>query len=192
MQNKKIKEVLRKKYLQKRQNINLSVIKEKSKLVISKIEKFKDFKKAKEICIYFPINKEIDLLDLIKLYPKKIFYIPKISNKNLEFGIYKNINDTKLSSLNIPEPLKTIKKLIPDIVFVPGIVFDLAYCRIGYGKAYFDNYLKNLRKKSKKTKVIGVGMNFQILKNSKIPTQDHDEKMDLIITEKTIYPQNNA
>ena len=59
---------------------------------------------------------------------------------------------------------------------VPGIAFDKGNHRIGYGKGYYDNFLKNF-----KGKTIGLAFKMQILEI--IPKDEWDVKLDKIIVE---------
>ncbi len=67
-----------------------------------------------------------------------------------------------------------------DLVIVPGISFDRHGHRIGYGAGYYDRFLANLR-------ALRVGLCYDALLCEKIPSQDHDIDMDLVITETTTY-----
>jgi 5-formyltetrahydrofolate cyclo-ligase len=67
-----------------------------------------------------------------------------------------------------------------DIIFVPGVVFDLLGGRIGMGKGYYDAYLP-LAVKAKK---IALAFDFQVLE--KIPQNMRDQKVDMIVTEKRV------
>ena len=89
----------------------------------------------------------------------------------------------KKNEYGIIEPNK-ISQIIPDIIFVPMVGFDKTLNRLGYGKGYYDRTISKLRK-LKKIFVIGLAYDNQMVKC--IPTENHDEKMDLIITDKKIY-----
>ncbi|MDX9970924.1 MAG: 5-formyltetrahydrofolate cyclo-ligase [Candidatus Gracilibacteria bacterium] len=187
MNTKNQKEQLRKKFLKKRLALKKAEIVEKSEKIMERIISLKEFKEAEKICIYYPIKKEVNLLNLKKLFPKKTFFLPKIENETLYFGHFKIKKNLKTGPFGIKEPPTTTKNLIPDIIFSPGLTFDLQKNRIGYGKGYFDEFIKNIRKISKKTKIIGIAFEFQVLKKTQIITTRNDQKQDLIITEKNIY-----
>ena len=68
------------------------------------------------------------------------------------------------------------------ICFVPGIAFDKSGNRIGFGKGYYDRFLKD---KPQITK-IGICYDFQLLKKVQIPFDEFDIKMDIIVTEKEV------
>jgi len=81
------------------------------------------------------------------------------------------------------EPIKT-KAIIPDIIIVPILAFDKEKFRLGYGKGYYDRYLKKYIKQYKDTITVGVAFSFQ--KHNKLPINKNDVKMDFILTEKGI------
>ena len=88
----------------------------------------------------------------------------------------------KISSLGIPEPLK-LKKVYPDIIFVPIVAFDKFRNRIGYGGGFYDRYLQKISK-IKKSLIIGLAFSHQ--KVNKIKIENFDKKLDLILTEEFI------
>jgi len=67
-------------------------------------------------------------------------------------------------------------------VIVPGIAFDMKGNRIGFGRGYFDKFLKKLPACAKK---IALAFSCQIIRSA--PAKHHDVKMDYIITEKGVY-----
>ena len=104
--------------------------------------------KNKYIGGYYPVNYEIDDLDILKELEKKNFKISlPVIKKNNEMDFYKwsfrdNLN---LNTYGIPEPEQT-KLVCPDIILVPLVAFDSQLNRIGYGKGYYDRKLKKIKK----------------------------------------------
>ncbi len=152
---------------------------------INKINYKVNLSKRKIIGGYYPINFEFDCLQIIKkLYAKGYTVsLPIIKNKN-QMDFYKwNIHDPLiLSSLGIPQPIK-LKKVYPDILFVPVVAFDKYNYRIGYGGGYYDRYLEKI---SKIKKCLTVGLAFSCQKVNKIKIENFDKKLDLILTEKLV------
>jgi len=67
-----------------------------------------------------------------------------------------------------------------DLIFVPGIVFDLNGYRIGYGKGYYDRWLEG-------TDVLKrVGLAFEVQLIDKIPNGQYDLPVSKILTEKRV------
>ena len=67
-----------------------------------------------------------------------------------------------------------------DLIIAPGLGFDEMGNRIGYGKGYYDIFLK----KHPGIKVVALSYESQIEKE--IPTDKNDRKVDIIITERRI------
>ena len=85
-----------------------------------------------------------------------------------------------ISSLGIPQPLK-LKKVYPDIIFVPIVAFDKFRNRIGYGGGFYDRYLEKI---SQIKKFTTIGLAFSHQKVNKINVENFDRKLNLILTEK--------
>ena len=159
-----------------------------SKLIMDKIVGLKAYKQSKVIFVYMDFKNEVMTSDLIKhmLAEKKRVVIPytDIVNTLVIPSEITEEADLKLSPFGYYEP----KKIMPvdveeiDLVLVPGVVFDKNLNRIGFGKGYYDRILKNLKPGAKK---IGLAHDFQVL--DEIPAEDHDIKMDMIITESSSY-----
>ena len=101
----------------------------------------------------------------------------------LIFSKFDNEMNITKNEYGIIEPNKIIQ-VIPDIIFVPMVGFDKTLNRLGYGKGYYDRTISKLRK-LKKIFVIGLAYDNQMVQN--IPAENHDEKMDIILTDKKIY-----
>jgi 5-formyltetrahydrofolate cyclo-ligase len=67
-----------------------------------------------------------------------------------------------------------------DLVLIPGIVFDLSGYRLGYGKGYYDKWLKDVSL----SKTVGLAYDFQIVDN--LPIGKHDLPIGTIVTEQRI------
>ena len=131
---------------------------------------------------YYPCNYEIDDLEILNFLRKKNFNIslPIIrSNNQMNFYEWTNKDPLKINKYGIAEPV-LLKKVYPNIIFVPLVAYDANLNRLGYGGGFYDRYLE----KTKKILKIGLAFSYQKLK--KIPTNKHDHKLDFVITEKEI------
>ncbi|HOK49772.1 MAG TPA: 5-formyltetrahydrofolate cyclo-ligase [Sedimentibacter sp.] len=184
----KSKKELRKKILGIRNKMPKEDVENNSRIIMNKIIGLKTYKQSKVIFVYMDFKNEVMTSDLIKhmLAEKKRVVIPytDIVNTLVIPSEITEEADLKLSPFGYNEP----KKIMPvdveeiDLVLVPGVVFDKNLNRIGFGKGYYDRILKNLKPGAKK---IGLAHDFQVL--DEIPAEDHDIKMDMIITESSSY-----
>ena len=100
----------------------------------------------------------------------------------MEFYNWNKNDPLLINKFGIPEPETTIS-VNPDILFVPLVAFDKELNRLGYGGGFYDRYIQKL---SKIKKIVKVGLAFSFQKLKTIPTNKHDKKLDIIITEKDI------
>jgi len=134
---------------------------------------------------YYPVNYEINDLEILNYFSKKgsIISLPKIKKKNqMEFYKWYKNAPLLINKYGIPEP-ETTNRVYPDILFVPLAAFDKELNRLGYGGGFYDRYIQKMLKIKKIVKV-GLAFSFQKLKT--IPVNKHDKKLDIIITEKDI------
>ncbi len=116
------------------------------------------------------------------LVPKSI-----ISKRRLEiYRIYDWERDLETGAYGIPEPLPGIAEKIQDpsvidLVLVPGSVFDQKCGRYGYGGGFYDRFLAEHAINAVRT---GMAFHFQIMEH--IPLAPHDERMDIIVTDREI------
>ena len=178
-----IKSKLRDKVLKLRKNNSKKSINIKPKNIYTYLKK-KNYN-LKIIGGYYPTNYEIDDLEILDYFFKKgsMISLPKIKKKNqMEFFKWHKNDPLLLNKYGIPEP-ETAKKVYPDIIFVPMVAFDQELNRLGYGGGFYDRYIQKTSK-IKKTLKVGLAFSFQKLKN--IPVNKHDQKLDIIVTEKDI------
>ena len=153
--------------------------------IINIIQHKINFSKKEIIGGYFPINFEFDCLQILKKFNLKGYSISlPIIKSNHQMDFYEwNINDPlSISSFGIPQPIK-LKKVYPDILFVPIVAFDKYRNRIGYGGGFYDRYLEKI---SKKKKCTTIGLAYSHQKVNKIKVENFDKNLDLILTEKLI------
>ena len=178
-----LKSKLRKKILKIRKIANKDNLKIDFNKVFSLIKRNNLTKKS--IGGYFPVNYEVDDLEILKKFAKKKYQISlPVIKKNFDMDFYKwSFNDPlKINQYGIPEP--SSKKLVyPDVILVPLVAFDNNLNRLGYGGGYYDRVIKKL---SKKKKILKIGLAFSIQKINNVPVTKYDKKLDYIVTDKYI------
>ena len=134
---------------------------------------------------YYPVNNEIDDIQILKEFNKRNYKtsLPVIkSNFEMDFYSWSYFETLKINKFGIPEPISS-KIIVPDILLVPLVSFDNELNRLGYGGGFYDRYIEKIEKVKK---VIKIGLAFSYQKIKKIPTNKFDRKLDFIITEKEI------
>ena len=112
-----------------------------------------------------------------------------ISKSNFETNTLENYlltdNTTlKKSKYNIPEPTDGIpvqnEKI--EIIFVPLLAFDNKGNRVGYGKGFYDNFLKTCNDDALK-----IGLSFFEAEDIIVDTRKDDIKLDYCVTPTRLY-----
>ncbi|MCP5369877.1 MAG: 5-formyltetrahydrofolate cyclo-ligase [Rickettsiaceae bacterium] len=143
-------------------------------------------KKQTKIGIYIPLDGEPDVTNLFhdKCFAKTEyeFFAPKIQYSVLNFvKLLENDLKERKDTNKLIQP-KSNKITIPEIIIVPGLAFSYTGYRLGFGNGYYDRYIdKNGENNFSK---IGVCYHRDLYKY--IPNQNHDKKMDYIVTEQII------
>ena len=172
---------LRKKILKIREKVNTKNIQVDFNKIITILKKEKITKKV--LGGYYPVNFEVDDLELLKKFEKNRFIISlPVIKKNSQMDFYKwSFSDPlKISKYGIPEPEKKIK-VYPDILLIPLVAFDKNLNRLGYGGGYYDRLIAKL---SRKKKIIKIGLALSIQEINKVPIDAYDKKLDYIVTNK--------
>ena len=179
-----LKSKIRKRILKLREKVNRRKIQIDFDKVVNLLKQKKISKK--NIGGYFPVNFEIDDLELLKKFKKKNFDISlPVIKKNFQMDFYKWAFSDPLiiNKYGIPEP-ETKKKVYPDILFIPLVAFDNSLNRLGYGGGYYDRFITKI---SKTKKIIKIGLAFSVQKINRVPVNKYDKRLDYIVTNKYIY-----
>ena len=177
-----MKQKLRKEILEQRDSLAREEIINKSNIIKQTLFSLGEYKLAKTICFFVSFNSEVNTHNMIKEAIKegKTVCVPTATDHTLIMSKINDFNDlNKKNKYGILEPskLNKIKKEEVDLIIVPGTVFDKECHRIGYGKGYYDSLLKGYKGLS-----IGICFDLQII--DKVPRNEWDEKINMIITEK--------
>lgn len=143
------------------------------------------YRAARMLALYAPIRGEVDTGWLMQLSWSlgKTVLMPAMSETGLVFREANSPDALAPGAFGILEPRSTPEHLPEeaDLLVVPGVAFDLAGRRLGYGKGCYDRVLHTLEGAGRLT---AFAYDFQVV--DEIAGEPHDVWMDLIITEKRI------
>ena len=179
-----MKKEIRDSMLQKRNSLSKEEILEKSKKIEENIMKLEQYTKAKSVMYFVSFGSEVHTHDIIKnALGKKTIIVPKVANNEIEPSVIIDFDNLVPSGkFRILEPMDTmhIANKGIELIFVAGLAFDKEGYRIGYGVGYYDRFLKKVPKALK----IGLAFDFQVM--DRLPREQHDVPVDMIVTDKEI------
>lgn len=188
MNTKEYKRNIRKEVLMKRSKMKAEEKELKDNIILEKLFETNLYKNARNIFTYISFGDEINTIKLIEraLKDNKNISVPKTyrETRTMNAIFIPCLKELKENHMGILEPIDdsiVIKKEDIDLIIVPGAVFDKDFNRIGYGGGYYDRYLENIAYKNNK---VVLAYDFQIV--DKIEKEEHDVKVDIIITDKQI------
>lgn len=142
---------------------------------------------AKQVLFYAPLNDEINIDDCINdaLMLKKRVALPCCTdnNGNMKFYYISSFDDLKIGHFGVREPdvdkCEEVTCFDNSLCIVPGLAFSKNGFRIGYGKGYYDRFLKNYVS-------ISIGLCYNEFVLNEIPTDENDIPVNYVITESSI------
>lgn len=159
----------------------------KSKRILEKVILSTWYQNAECLLVYISVRHEVDTAALIfhALAEGKQVAVPKVMGKNMEFFFIQSMGNLSAGFFQIPEPddishpflCSSVKRAV---MLAPGVAFGKNGERLGYGGGFYDRYLE---KAEKERIILKVGLCFQEQLLEALPTEAHDKKMDLIITD---------
>lgn len=187
------KKELRKELLEKRDSLSPVLWNEFSNIIQRNIMRSDLYKKADCLLCYHDFHGEVGTLILIEdaLLNGKEVYLPKVKGEfktsSMDFYRILSTYDLVEGYKGIMEPMDNpARQFVYEenfhkniLMLVPGVGFDNECHRMGYGKGYYDIYLKD------KPVIIKCGLCFSLQCEGDIPFNEFDVKMDMIITENT-------
>lgn len=186
------KQALRNEYLNKRSSLSKSVRTDKSRKIIEGIKRETSFQEAEIVLSYVNYRCEVEttelLEELLRKNEKRVF-VPKVEGMNIHFYEIKDLNELSEGYQRIHEPgTDNTRKFHTGlaqnnrcIVIVPGAVFDKQMGRMGYGKGFYDRFFSDY------PDLYRVAPAFACQLAKKVPTEQHDIKMNMIVTEAAVY-----
>ena len=186
------KKALRTKYLEKRNQMEPEKRKEASGKIREWVFANKRFKAAETIFVYASYKSEVETKGIIQgaLRLGKRVALPKVHGTEMFFYEIKSWDELFPGYQGILEPQNEGREpVVPasgDVMLVPGAVFDRKGGRIGYGGGYYDKYLNKVFSAcGYKPYCMALAFACQICAG-KIPAEEHDKKMDCILTERRV------
>lgn len=143
-----------------------------------------ELRAARIVLAYVATPEELDLAPVVEALhgAGKSVALPRVEGRGvLGIHLFEHGDELEAGPFGgIPQPLDSAPR-VPlaaiDAVIVPGVAFDLAGRRLGYGGGFYDRLLPQLRPDCIR---IGIAYDEQIA--DELPVAEHDERVRVVIT----------
>lgn len=184
------KKEIRSEVLKRRRALTRQEIIEKSQCISGAVLSHPWFHAADTILLYMDYNKEVMTAQMIEKGWEmgKRIGVPKVHGKTMEYYQITSFEDLEAGAYGIREPGVGCPLIQTDtensgslLAIMPGVAFDAARNRIGYGGGYYDKYYEH------KSNINKIAVAFEAQMVAAIPAEPFDLKPDCIVTEKQLY-----
>lgn len=158
-----------------------------SRLAQQGILSLEEYREAACIALYAPAHNETDTSAILLAAfqsGKRVLY-PAVCGHEMVLRHVEGMSSLAEGSFGILEPCPTgidHTAETADLIVVPGVAFDGDGHRVGYGKGFYDRFLRH---PGRRAHLVGLCHDFQLIEG-KIPAEGHDIRMEIIVTDRRI------
>lgn len=154
-----------------------------SAAIFGKVVETDYFRRAGTVALFMSLPDEPQTEDFLReMRHCKRLVVPRVSEGGvIDFYVY-SPDRLQYGAFGIIEP-STDAEMCPvneiDLIVVPGVAFTRDGCRLGRGGGFYDRFLG---RSDLHAATIGICFDVQIV--SSLPTEEHDRRVDMVITER--------
>lgn len=158
-----------------------------SRLAQQGLLSLEEYREAACIALYAPAHNETDTSAILLAAfqaGKRVLY-PAVCGHEMVLRHVEGMSSLAEGSFGILEPCPTgidHTAETADLIVVPGVAFDGDGHRVGYGKGFYDRFLRH---PGRRAHLVGLCHDFQLIEG-KIPAEGHDIRMEIIVTDRRI------
>ena len=174
--------------LSRRRSLTAEQRKEMSAAICEKILAMPELENAKTVFSYLAAWDEVDLSYVnqsLSVLGVTVAYPVCFEKGRMEAYVPEDDTAIETAAYGIKSPVAARSVLIApaeiDLVLVPCVAFDGNFNRLGHGAGYYDHYLPRC------CNVKYIAPAFEAQHLDFVSTDDHDIKMDMVITESAVY-----
>ena len=180
------KAAIRKFIREQKAALDAQLIADYSAAVAERIAALPAYRNAPVLYAYLAYNQELRTDALIRRAwaNGKRVAVPKVlAPGEMEFYTIESLDDVAPGYCGIPEPPGPPAPPADDgeiLMLMPGLAYDRAHHRIGYGGGFYDRYIARRQAQGARILTVAPAYTFQIL--DAIPAEAHDLPADVIVT----------
>ena len=173
---------------QRRRALSAQEVEKNSQQIATRLLARSIFHQDRQLMLYSPHENEVETDGLWQAARRqgKYVYYPRISADKQAIEFVRRQDEDHLIpgifDILIPPGEDLLTSVAhTDLVLIPGVGFDRAGHRLGRGRGYYDRALRGILAGAFR---VGLAYDYQIV--SHIPIDEHDERVDYIVTEKRL------
>lgn len=165
---------------------------EYSRRIMSACLELPGFSTADVVCSYVNFREEVQTVELLAtlLREGRRIAVPVHLHgvrQPLLFAEISSLDELVPNHFGIPQPHGAAARFLPTaaipLFLVPGLAFDPAGGRLGYGLGFYDRAFADAA-----SGVLKVGLAFELQVVASVPSDLHDVRMDFVVTEERVIP----
>ena len=151
----------------------------RSEILAEKFARSNAYRAAKTIYGYLPYNQEVRTVPMLRraLEEGKRVAVPKVYGDDMKFIYLDDLSQVAKGYAGIPEPVADgpVAQDETALVLMPGLAFDRAGHRIGYGGGFYDKFLA----REPHHPTVALCYDFQVIEH--LETEEFDIPVDQVI-----------
>jgi 5-formyltetrahydrofolate cyclo-ligase len=155
---------------------------ERSRRIAERLLGLPELGGARTVMVFSSFGSEVDTGPILRgLAARGVrLALPRIAGGEVVAVAYRPGDRLVPTALGVPEPADgaPLPEAEIDIVVTPGVAFDRAGYRVGYGGGFYDRFLRRVR-----PEVPRIAIAFALQVVPEVPHGEGDERVDLIVTE---------
>jgi 5-formyltetrahydrofolate cyclo-ligase len=189
------KHEVRKKYLRLRHELNEIERNRADNEICRLLKQLPELKHNSKIAAYVSDGSEPDLMPVLEKIAEqggRIFLPRFATTSNADYEMVETpllADSLQIGKYGIAEPIAELPATNDDLSdavwLLPGVAFDINGNRLGRGKGIYDRLLAQ-------SGATAIGFFYECQKTVKVPTDEHDHRLDIIITEAGIIRINHG
>ena len=190
------KPALRKTVLGRRDALDEGVRAELSLAIVEEITHLDCYRRSGVVLAYVGFGSELRTEAFLRrvLGDGKVLLLPRVNREERRLVLYEvkdPAQELEAGTWGIREPkpdlCRRVEPAAIDFALVPGVAFDRRGARLGYGGGYYDRLLAGCT--GSRPFLVAAAFELQVV--DEVPLEEHDVRVDLIVTEGDSYTANS-
>ncbi|MBO5223712.1 MAG: 5-formyltetrahydrofolate cyclo-ligase [Clostridia bacterium] len=176
---------LRKNLIAKRESLDSKTLIRNTKIVTQALFSLDGFTEFSSYFVYKSFRGEVDtneIIERLERLGKTVLY--PVTDGDIMYAVKNEGERFVRDRFGVEVPERYTVFDAPDVVIVPLVACDKNLNRIGFGKGYYDRFLRN-----RKCLKIGICHDFQVV--DVLEPKEWDVPLDVVITEKRVIPSDS-